>query len=108
MEMPHEMTTLSQAIEKARKKGYTNDFLMNSEGFMCSNIKEKFKPEDLQITKVYRFEGMSDPDDMSVLYLMESKSGTKGIFVDAYGTYSDSDGKELAAFLQNVKISGKH
>ena len=102
------MTTLSEAIEKARKKGYTNDFLMSAEGFICRETKEKFEPEDLQITKVYRFEGMSDPDDMSILYLMESKSGTKGIFVDAYGTYSDSDGRELAAFLQKIKISENH
>lgn len=108
MEMPYEMTTLSEAIEKARMKGFTNDFVMSENGFMCSNTKEKFKPEDLQITKVYRFEGMSDPDDMSVLYLIESKSGTKGILVDAFGTYADSDGKELASFLQKVRIAENH
>ncbi len=29
---------------------------------------------------------MSDPDDMSVLYAIESADGTKGSIVDAFGT----------------------
>jgi hypothetical protein len=41
------------------------------------------------IRKVARFEGVSDPDDMSVIYAIESRGGLRGTLVDAFGVYSD-------------------
>jgi hypothetical protein len=53
------------------------------------------------ITEYYRFEGMSDPEDSSVIYALESKDGHKGIIIDAYGAYSD---EHISAFLSNVRV----
>ena len=53
------------------------------------------------ITAVYRFEGMSDPDDNVVLYAIESNTGVKGLLVDAYGAYAD---EHKAAFIKDILV----
>ena len=50
---------------------------------------------------VHRFEGESDPDDMSVVYAIESQDGTRGVLVDAFGTYADP---HVAEILKQVPI----
>ncbi|MGE5432123.1 MAG: hypothetical protein ACM3QX_13660 [Syntrophomonadaceae bacterium] len=97
------MYTLSETINHLRDKGYTKDFQMTDLGMACKETQEVFKPEELTIERVYRFEGESNPDDMSALYLMKAKNGTKGLFVDAYGAYSSYDGIEMMEFLKKVK-----
>jgi len=47
-------------------------------------------PEDFEVDAFYRFEGMSSPDDNSIVYAISGKNGIKGILVDAYGVYSSS------------------
>jgi hypothetical protein len=48
-----------------------------------------FAPEEIAIRDFCRFESTSDPDDMSIVYALESSDGTRGILVDAFGTYAD-------------------
>ncbi len=95
------MSTLSQVIPALREKGYINDFELIEGGMLSKQTNEIFQPSELIIERAYRFEGDSNPDDMSVLYGIRSISGTKGIVIDAYGTY---DNDELGDFLRNVKI----
>ena len=45
--------------------------------------------QDVRIVDHYRFEGTSDPDDMSVIYALEARDGTRGTLTDAFGTYAD-------------------
>jgi hypothetical protein len=108
MKLPHDMLTLTEAIEMAREKGYTKDFSATKNGFESKETNEDFNPEELTITKVFRFEGISDPNDMSVLYLIKSDSGAKGIFIDAFGAYGDFDPQDLAKILQKIKIAEDH
>ena len=102
--MPEERNTLVEILQKLRKQGYTCDFLINSGKIHCKDTKEIFKADELVIDKVYRFEGESNPDDMSVLYAITSSDGTKGIIVDAYGTYEDED---LGEFMKKVRMGSK-
>ena len=53
------------------------------------------------IREYQRFEGVSDPDDMAIVYGIESLDGTQGSLVDAFGTYSNAT---VSAFLQDVPI----
>jgi hypothetical protein len=41
-----------------------------------------FEPADVVIRRVRRFEGVSDPDDMAIVYAIETKSGIRGAVVD--------------------------
>ncbi len=49
----------------------------------------------------YRFEGISDPDDMAIVYAVESRSGLRGTLVDAFGTYANP---ALGAFFRDVAV----
>lgn len=60
-----------------------------------------FKADGLTIVEHYRFEGASDPDDMSVVYAIKIDNGLKGIVADAFGVYANPD---LGGFLEKVII----
>ena len=59
------------------------------------------RPKDLVIREYYRFEGVSDPDDMAILYSIESTSGVRGTLADAFGVYSDP---ATSMVMQDVPI----
>lgn len=102
---PDEMKTLSQVMETLRKRGYDKEFRMSEKGFVCTDTDQCFKPEDLMIVRTYRFEGDSNPSDMSILYAMQSRDNElKGICLDAFGTYTNANGPELADFIRKVAI----
>ncbi|TCC94058.1 hypothetical protein EZ428_04590 [Pedobacter frigiditerrae] len=108
MEQPIEMNTLSQILEKLRMKGKDNEIKMSDHGKMQSiNLNKIYKPEDLTIVKTYRFEGMSDPADSSVLYLVIDKDGDIGYMLDAYGTYSDNEGPAFDDFLKKIPTADR-
>ena len=87
--------TLSVAIDKLRGEGYEHDFNQAEHHLECKKLSKNFRPENFTIEHVYRFEGMSNPDDNSVLYAIEASDGTKGLLVDAYGAYADALSPEM-------------
>ncbi|WP_379085781.1 hypothetical protein [Pedobacter sp. UC225_65] len=108
MEQPVEMNTLSQILEKLRLKGKDNEIRMSDHGKMQSaNLNKIYKPEDLTIVKTYRFEGMSDPADSSVLYLVEDKDKNIGYILDAYGIYTDNAGPAFDDFLKKLPVADR-
>jgi hypothetical protein len=74
---------------------------MHDHVFGCRETGENFQPEDLVIIQTYRFEGESDPGDMTIVFSMEAKSGTKGLCVDAFGTNAS---RSLGEFIKQVPI----
>jgi hypothetical protein len=93
MDTPHEMTTLTEVLERLRLKNMDNEFRWTPEGFSAGKGKF-YQPEDMEIIKVFRFEGISDPADMSIVYLIEANDGLIGYSIDAYGTYSNHEDEE--------------
>jgi hypothetical protein len=93
MEIPHQMTTLTQVMEKLRTKRMDNEFRWTQEGF-TANKGKIYQPQDLLIVKVYRFEEITNPSDMCVLYLIKANDGLIGYSLDAYGVYSNHENEE--------------
>jgi hypothetical protein len=62
-----------------------------------------FGSQDVIIREYDRFEGVSDPDDMAILYALESSSGIHGTLVDAFGVYSNP---AISAYLRCVRFVG--
>lgn len=83
-------TTLSEATNDLRKRGYTNDFNIKCEGVECPALELKLEPEHFTVDEFYRFEGMSSTDDNSIVFAITSNKGVKGVLVDAYGVYSSN------------------
>lgn len=82
--------TLSEAITNLRKQGYIHDFNLRSEWLESEQLNVQLKPGTFHVDELYRFEGMTNPDDSSILFAITSPAGIKGILVDAYGPYAES------------------
>jgi hypothetical protein len=96
--------TLSEAIADLSIRGYTNDFNLHPEWIECPPLNLKFGPTDFHVDEVFRFEGMNDPDDSSILFAIRSTAGVKGLLVDAYGAYADSVSPEM---IKRLTIDSK-
>jgi hypothetical protein len=102
-----EMTTLSQVLEKLRLKKIDNEFRLDKDGFNAGRGKS-YTAEELTITRVFRFEGESDPSDSSILYIIEATDGMVGYSLDAYGVYSNHDEEEgYDNFIRQIKVENR-
>ncbi len=93
--------TMIEALEDLKKRGFRANFELLNNVFRAVDSGRTFQAGGLTIVEHHRFEGASDPDDMSVVYAIEASDGVRGILVDAFGVYANPD---LGAFLQNVKM----
>ena len=87
--------TVTEAVSGLKKRGYTIDFNLEYDCITCHTTPLSLKPNEFEITEVYRFEGNSDPADEAVVYAIESKHGEKGILVDGFGPSSDAASETL-------------
>lgn len=99
MSEPRNYDTLSEALEMLKNEGYEYDFNLKEDRLECKKKGKDYKTEDFNIVQVARFEGMSNPDDNSVVYAIEANDGTKGLLTDAYGTYSQAISPAMAKKL---------
>lgn len=100
----HDLKTLSQCMNALKKHGYKKDFMILDEGLKSTETDRVYKPDEIKIVNFYRFEGESDPADMSILYVIETVDGVKGTLSDAYGTYA---GRRLSDFIVRVEEIAK-
>ncbi len=96
--------TLSEAINDLVKLGYTINFNLKNDCIECEENNLTIHPDDFEIDEVFRFDGMTDPGDDTILFAISSvKHTVKGLLVNAYGMYSDNFSAELAAKLNRHK-----
>ncbi len=96
--------TMIEAIQDLKELGYTYDFNLMDNHIHCKDISTSFGPDDFNVSAVFRFEGMSNPSDNSILYAVETMTGIKGLLLDSYGVYSGEISEEL---LQKLNINYK-
>lgn len=82
--------TLSQAVDDLIKRGYTTDFLVETEKecLVCHQpMSLELSPEDFEVDEVYRFDGgMNDPSDESILFAISAKKhNIKGLVINSFG-----------------------
>jgi hypothetical protein len=97
------LTTLSKKANDLRGEGFTEEFIMTISGLKCCSTEQIFSPADVKIIKHFRFEGNSDPGDMSILYAVETVNGLKGSIAEGYGPYSDSNFLEFIQQVEELK-----
>ncbi|MBF9223713.1 hypothetical protein [Hymenobacter ruricola] len=107
MQDKEEERSLVNVENKLTKDGFTQDFnVVDGRLQTIGNDSNKsYGPDEVTIVDFYRFEGESNPDDMSILYAIEANDGVRGTISSAYGVYADSDTDE---FLKQVEDLGKN
>ncbi len=84
-DMPY-MSPLTKREDASREKGYTDDYDVESSTTMVnSSTKQSYSPDEVTFVNFYRFEGMSDPGDNTILYEVETNDGRKGLLITPYG-----------------------
>ena len=101
--MKHQYDTLLDAVNDLKKRGFTYDLSVQENKVFCPVKQCGFDPEDFEIVEFYRFEGISDPEDNSIVYAIKSdKDNIKGVLINAYGVYADTKVSEL---VEKMKIA---
>ena len=93
------MRSLSYCMDKAIREGYTANFNVSEHLLHHADSGKSYQPEQVHVVNFFRFEGITDPDDNAILYIIETNDGRKGTIADAYGTYAD---EEVGAFFRAV------
>jgi hypothetical protein len=86
-------------IKKYQEEGYTVNFLFQNNTLIDSETKNAYQPDEIFIVAHHRYEGMSDPDDMSILYVIETEDKRKGTHLIGYGPTADL---EEAEFFKDI------
>jgi hypothetical protein len=99
-----EPSTLTAVLDTLRRAGFTVDFGVGDRALRIPGSPRLLRPADLAIREYHRFEGVSDPDDMAIVYAIEAGDGTRGTLVDAFGVYANP---AVGALLSDVPIRGR-
>jgi len=95
------MATLATIIARLDAEGFTAHFGVVGNRLRAFERGETFEAHEVTIREHWRLEGASDPDDMAIVYAIESLNGVRGSLVDAFGVYADA---RVSAFLHDVPI----
>lgn len=96
--VPH-MKSLASLTNKMVLKGYDDDFKITDNGLKSLRTDKIYQPNQINIINFFRFEGQSDPNDNTIMYVIETSDGLKGTLIDAYGPYAD---RKLSEFMNHV------
>jgi hypothetical protein len=96
------MNTLTERVNKEMKNGYTDNLKVTKQGLFSTARNKTYQPHEVRIIDFYRFEGESDPADNSIMYVIETTDGVKGILIDAYGAYADETVNKFITEVQEI------
>jgi len=101
------MDTLSEAIRRLQADGYTGNWFANADHALeCNESGETLDPAEVAIDHILRFEGSSDPGDMSILFALRTSSGAKGLYSAAFGAEMPPEDADVIALMQHRTADG--
>lgn len=96
-------TTMLEAIDALRAKGYTLDLHFKTSYLECPKLKALWEVRDILVDEVHYFEGKLNAEEGTTVYALSSlEGGAKGLLIDAY----DMSLPEQAESLQKVLQAG--
>lgn len=94
-------------IKQYQEKGYTSNYQIKNEKLIDLKSKNKYTPNTVYIVAEHRFEGISNPSDMSILYVIETKNGSKGTVLVPYGSANITPLAEFFTSIPKKNCSNK-
>jgi len=103
------MTTYNNLVEATNdlmKRGYTENLSLEGDTIDDKEKNIHMTAEDFVIDEFYRFEGQTNPSDMSIVYAVTSdKYNLKGVLINAFGTYANTSSSAIQAKLNHEQVS---
>jgi hypothetical protein len=101
------MDTLSDAIRRLQADGYTGNWFANADHDLeCDESGDVLDPADVEIDHILRFEGQSDPGDMTILFALRSSAGAKGLYAPAFNAETPPEDTDVISRLQHRAADG--
>jgi nucleotide-binding universal stress UspA family protein len=95
------LETPTAAIERLARAGFKESFRACGGKLVSLEGQRVFEPEDLVVREIVRFEGESDPGDLTVLFALRTRDDTvAGTLFAGYGTNVDA---ETAAVVEKLE-----
>lgn len=92
---PAAPSTVTEAIDVLRDRGYVADFDIVDGVLTCDPDTRLCHVDQAVVEHLYRFEGPSDPgDEMIVFALHDPATGMRGTLAGAFGPAADPDRAE--------------
>lgn len=91
-------------IKRYEEMGYTDAYRFADGHLKGLTSKTDYKAEDITIVKEHRYEGMSNPSDMSILYVLETSDGRKGTLLAAFSPTADGS---IHVFMNSIPEQNK-
>jgi len=89
-------------IDELKNQGYTSSYKVKNEFLIDLSTNKEFSENQIEIIDEFRFEGRTNPDDLSILYAIKTSDGSKGTALIPYGPSAVNS--ELALFLNNISL----
>lgn len=90
MSNAHAPNGVAEAVESLRSEGYDDSIEVSVEGIWCAGCNQHHAVTGVVQERIYRFEGASNPEDMSIVVGLRCRiCGRKGIVVSAFGPDAD-------------------
>jgi len=94
-----ELKSEKDFITLYQDKGYSHNYRVSNGKLVDLEDKSSYDTEAVYIVAEHRFEGISNPSDMSILYVIKTKDGNKGTILVNYGP---SNATDIAEFFNNI------
>jgi hypothetical protein len=92
------LESMTDVLTRLESAGYETE--LRAQDSSLSGGELTADPEAFSVDEVIRFEGESDPDDEAAVFaLTHRESGTKGVYIVAYGAEMDPADTEVASRL---------
>ena len=98
------MQTVAGALDQFRDRGYRREMAIKAGRLEVDGTDRTYRPDEVVVCDYWRYEGVSDPGDESVVYAIETTDGTKSTLVDAFNAYADPS---LGEFLRAVTTTAR-
>lgn len=82
------METVAEVLKRCEEQGFAEKFIVRNNALYAPSLNKVYSPDRVRIVDTYRYEGLTDPDDNTILYAIICPDGVKGTVIDAYGVYS--------------------
>jgi len=91
-----------QRIRSLRQNQYIFDFHVRDRVLICDELSEIFYPFEITIENSERFERDCNPENKSMMYVLRTHSGIRGILLEEFGKYYNP---EIREFIKKISIN---